>query len=92
MAVSTDHKPPSSALSNAAPYGFGLYCKAKHRWVQRAHRINGADAAFIVTACNNHDALVAALREIERMPYSLDDAERCTIGRIARAALQAVQS
>ena len=32
-------------------------------------------------------ALLAALEAIERIPYSLDDPERCQIGRIARAAL-----
>ena len=32
-------------------------------------------------------ALLAALEAIERIPYSLDDPERCQIGRIARAAV-----
>lgn len=57
-----------------------------------------ANAAFIVTACNAHDDLVVALREIAICGSSINDdgecielrADRCR--RVARAALAKVQS
>lgn len=48
------------------------------------------DAVDAVLGCPQYDAapaLLAALEAIEQIPYSLDDPERCQIGRIARAAL-----
>jgi len=42
-----------------------------------------ANARLIAAA----PGLLAALKAIERIPYSLNDSERCEIGRLARAAI-----
>lgn len=49
---------------------------------------NAANAAFIVTACNAHDELVAALRRIESGDFEGSGHAK----QIARAALQKVQA
>jgi hypothetical protein len=49
-----------------------------------------ADAAFIVTACNAHDNLVAALRAIAQQECVDDISDydrRCEMARLAKAAL-----
>lgn len=56
---------------------------------------NHADAAFIVTACNNHDALVAAMRDLltaYETRVTIGDTEGWAEASKARAALAQVQS
>ena len=48
--------------------------------------IEEANAAFIVRACNSHDALVAALRDIADAVYGTDTARLRARARAALAA------
>ena len=47
------------------------------------------NAAFIVRACNNHEALLAALIQIRDMDYVPQFAER--VAELARAAIEACE-